>query len=68
MDNNIPDLGGVQCTRSIKLQKHLQHIPVIFCTGSDDGEKLAAQAGADAFLAKPFNMVKLNEIITKVSL
>jgi two-component system cell cycle response regulator DivK len=66
MDNNIPDTGGVAATHCIKQQLALQHIPVVFCTGSADGKKLSEQAGADAYLAKPFNLVKLQEIITQL--
>jgi DNA-binding response OmpR family regulator len=63
MDNNIPDFGGIATTQNIKKEKDLEHIPVIFFSASEDVENLAEQAGADAFLAKPFDMSKLNGII-----
>ena len=63
MDNNIPDLGGVAITQQIKREKDLQHIPVIFFTASSDAQTLAKEAGADACLAKPFDLVKLYSVI-----
>lgn len=67
MDNNIPDCGGIVATQSIKLHKELQHIPVIFFTASDEIKELSQQAGADAYLAKPFDLTKLFEVIKQVS-
>jgi len=55
MDYNIPDCGGVVATQSIKLDKDLKHIPVIFFTANNDIVKLSQLAGADAYLAKPFD-------------
>ena len=66
MDNNIPDCGGIVATQSIKLRKELQHIPVIFFTASDEIKELSQQAGADAYLAKPFDLTRLFEVIKQV--
>jgi CheY-like chemotaxis protein len=63
MDNNIPDFGGIATTQNIKKEKDLQQIPVIFFSASENVEDLAEQAGADAYLAKPFGIVKLHEVI-----
>jgi DNA-binding response OmpR family regulator len=63
MDNNIPDIGGVVTVQRIKLEKELQHIPIIFFTASSDAESLANEAGADACLPKPFDLEKLYNVI-----
>jgi CheY-like chemotaxis protein len=66
MDNNIPDSGGIVATQSIKLNKETQHIPVIFFTASTDIKELCQQAGADAYLAKPFDLTRLFDVIKQV--
>jgi len=67
MDNNIPDCGGIVATQSIKLNKEFQHIPVIFFTASNDIKELCQKAGADAYLAKPFDLTRLFEVIKQIS-
>lgn len=66
MDNHIPDHGGIVATQNIKMQKELQHIPVIFFTASEDVKDLAKRAGADAFLAKPFGLETLYGVIKQL--
>jgi CheY-like chemotaxis protein len=68
MDNNIPDHGGVATTKKIKMEKELQHIPIIFFTASSDAKSLAAEAGADACLSKPFDLVNLYSVIESLLL
>ena len=67
MDNNIPDCGGVLATQNIKLDEDSKHIPVIFITANDDIVKLSQLAGADDYLAKPFDLVNLFDTIKKIS-
>lgn len=66
MDNNIPNAGGIVATQTIKKHQELKHIPVIFFTGSENVKSLAKQAGADAWLAKPFGIENLYEVIEKL--
>ncbi|MEO6851577.1 MAG: response regulator [Mucilaginibacter sp.] len=66
MDNHIPDYGGVVATQKIKNEPGLKHIPVIFCTGSQNAQRLAMEAGADDYLMKPFDLVTLYELIDKL--
>jgi FixJ family two-component response regulator len=63
VDVQMPGMNGLQ------LQRHLAasgyKIPIIFITAYDDGEsrRRAMQAGAAAFLSKPFNDELLLETI-----
>ena len=66
MDNNIPEYGGVVNTQLIKQQQNLRHIPVIIFTANDDIENLAKEAGADAWLPKPFHLENLYEVIGRI--
>lgn len=63
MDNWIPDIGGIRATQLIKQNPEVGHIPVIYISANSNIESLARQAGADTYLAKPFNMDQLEGIV-----
>ena len=65
MDNWIPDTGGVKAIQQIKKDPLLKSIPVIFCSAHDAVQELAAEAGADFFLRKPFEIDDLENVISK---
>ncbi|UIR54627.1 response regulator [Sphingobacterium sp. SRCM116780] len=65
MDNWIPNIGGIQATRLLKKNPEYKHIPVIYITANSDIAALAESAGADDFLAKPFNLDDLEAIVAK---
>ena len=63
MDNWIPDMGGVKATRLLKNSEKLHHIPVIFFSANNNVAELAAEAGADYALQKPFDITELEEMV-----
>ena len=65
MDNRIPDAGGIEATRELKNTEKLKNIPVIYFSADSDIQSLAANAGAEAFLAKPFDLNDMEKIIDK---
>ncbi|TDG37469.1 response regulator [Pedobacter changchengzhani] len=65
MDNWLPDLGGIEATKALKRNLDLQHIPVIYFSANNDISALAEQAGANSYLAKPFDIDALEEIVKK---
>jgi two-component system cell cycle response regulator DivK len=65
MDNWIPDVGGVKATQQLKNNPELRSIPVIFFSANDRVEDLAAEAGAEFFLLKPFEIEELESIVSK---
>jgi two-component system cell cycle response regulator DivK len=67
MDNWIPDIGGVEAIRILKSNAEFGKIPVILFTASKDIQKIAKEAGAEAFIAKPFNLKELEEKVEDVS-
>ncbi len=67
MDNWLPDVGGVEATQELKKHPELKHIPVIYFSANNDVKALAEKAGADNFLAKPFDIQDFEEIV-KLSL
>lgn len=47
---------GREISKYLKSNQDTKHIPVIFISASKDLEKSASLAGADDYLAKPFEM------------
>ena len=66
MDNWIPDDGGIIATRLLKNNQSLKNIPVIYFSANSDIELLANHAGANTYLAKPFELDDLEKIINRV--
>jgi two-component system cell cycle response regulator DivK len=65
MDIQLPGLDGYEATRRIKANPRLRSIPIIVVTSyalSGDEEKARA-AGCDAYLAKPFDAMKLLAVV-----
>ena len=67
MDNWIPETGGIKATQAIKAVDEFRHIPVVYFSANNDIKSLAEQAGADTFLAKPFDIDELERVINSVS-
>jgi len=65
MDNWIPNIGGKEATKLLKRDPNFNQIPVIYITANSDIAELAKNAGADDFLAKPFDLVDLEKIVSK---
>jgi len=66
MDNWIPDAGGIIATQTLKKSEELKHIPVIYFSANSDIQLLAEHAGAETYLAKPFDLEDLEQIINTV--
>ena len=66
MDNWIPEAGGKVATKLIKSHAEFRSIPVIYFSANNDVEKLAKEAGADTYLAKPFDLDHLEELLSNV--
>jgi CheY-like chemotaxis protein len=66
MDNWIPDIGGIQATQTLKADERFKHIPVIYFSANNDIHTLASNAGADGYLAKPFDIDDLEKAINRV--
>jgi DNA-binding response OmpR family regulator len=66
MDNWIPDAGGIIATQTLKRSEELKNIPVIYFSANSDIQVLASNAGAQTYLAKPFDLEELERVISKV--
>ncbi|MBL1222543.1 response regulator [Chryseobacterium sp. L7] len=65
MDNWIPKIGGVEATKLLKSHEEFKSIPVIYVTANNDIVRLAQEAQADDFVAKPFNLDDLEDKVAK---
>jgi DNA-binding response OmpR family regulator len=54
---------GRAICKELKAQESTRELPVLMISASKDVERSAIEAGADGFLAKPFDM---NELISKI--
>ncbi|TFF40316.1 response regulator [Mucilaginibacter psychrotolerans] len=66
MDNWIPDAGGIVATQTLKKEESLKHIPVVYFSANSDIQLLAGHAGAETYLAKPFDLEELERVINTV--
>jgi len=66
MDNWIPDVGGIVATQTLKKDEALKNIPVVYFSANSDIQLLADQAGAETYLAKPFDLEELEKTINDV--
>ena len=68
MDIQLPKLSGLDATRKIRQDPRTAHIPIIVVTSfalSGDDQK-ALEAGASAYLAKPYSPFDLLTMIRKL--
>lgn len=60
LDIVMPGMDGYQVVRAIRADQRIGFVPVVMITASGDQERLAAlEAGADDFVAKPFDKAEL---------
>lgn len=66
MDITMPEMDGIQAVRSIRVLD--PHAKIVMCSAM--GQKAlvleAIQAGASNFIVKPFDNVKVKEVISKI--
>ncbi|HSH31372.1 MAG TPA: response regulator [Candidatus Saccharimonadales bacterium] len=65
LDIWMSGMDGRDITRYLKNQAATRHIPVIMISANRDTEQIALAAGADGFLAKPFDIKDLIELVQK---
>ncbi len=63
LDLWMPGLTGDEIARHLKANARTRDIPIVFISANKDTERIARQAGANAFLAKPFDIEALENIV-----
>lgn len=65
MDNKIPPTGGVMASKAIRASPDHAGMPIVFFSADQDVARLAAEAGADHYIEKPFDLDALVAILEK---
>ena len=66
LDWKLRETDGGRVLSRLRADEVTRSIPVIMMSASQDGRRLAEQAGADAFLPKPFGADGLLEAVTGI--
>lgn len=61
LDLGLPDVGGLEILKAIRLSPSINQIPVLILTNNNDkmDTVLALEMGADDYISKPFNQREL---------
>jgi two-component system chemotaxis response regulator CheY len=67
-DVNMPNMDGIQFVTQVKQSPKHKFIPVIMLTteGQEEKKNLGRQAGARAWIVKPFNPPQLLDAVSKL--
>lgn len=65
LDIWMSGMDGRTICKDLKAKKTTKHIPIVMISANKDTEKIAEKAGADGFLAKPFEMKRLLSVVKK---
>jgi signal transduction histidine kinase/CheY-like chemotaxis protein/AraC-like DNA-binding protein len=67
-DVMMPEMDGIALTKKVKANVTVNHIPIILLTAKTSDEDKAAgfDTGADAYIAKPFNIDLLQSIVSNI--
>ena len=63
MDELLPSVKGSELCLRIKADEELTHIPVVLISALQSVENIADKCGADAYVAKPFDIDALSKLI-----
>lgn len=66
LDVVMPGLEGVEVTRALRTDDDLRERPVILISSCDECEVEWQAAGADLFLQKPIDIVKLPDVVERL--
>jgi response regulator RpfG family c-di-GMP phosphodiesterase len=67
LDVGMPGVDGITFCRGLKSDPRTRDIPVALLTGNADAELLGWQAGAGAFLRKPFSPLALLSVVERLA-
>ncbi len=68
LDLDLPGMGGIELTAKLKGDASFARIPIVVITASvmQRERRRAVEAGADAFVEKPFDIDEFRKIIDSV--
>lgn len=57
--------SGASLAQEIKKDDHTKHIPIVMISATNDLSQIAKNAGVEDYIAKPFNITELEEMVKK---
>lgn len=63
LDLWMPLISGDQILRHMRATARFASLPVIVLSASTEGRKIALDAGADAYISKPFNIAEMLDLV-----
>lgn len=69
LDMNMPRMNGLEFLAAVKGQQATAHIPVVIITteGKEEDTERGLQAGASAYVKKPFRNEELSSVIASLT-
>ena len=67
-DWNMPGMQGIDLLRAVRADEYLSTLPVLLVTAESKKDQIvmAAEAGVNGYIVKPFNAATLEEKIIKI--
>ena len=71
VDWMLPDMSGLELTRTVKRDRHTRELPIILLTArAEEGDKVAGlESGADDYVTKPFSprelVARINAVLRR---
>ncbi len=68
LDNQLPDISGLEVARRLKADERTRTIPMIGITAfaMQDDERKVLDSGCNFYVAKPFNIGELLELVKRL--
>lgn len=68
LDLILPEMHGYEVCKKLKSDETTKSIPIIIvtATGLEDIAEIESEINADAYLAKPYNITKIKEVLVKI--
>ncbi len=63
MDVQLPEISGLEVTRTLKGSIHTKHIPIVIATAFLIDEEKLRESGCDGYITKPYAMKDFIQII-----
>lgn len=65
LDIWLTGTDGISIAKKIKINEKLKKIPIIMISANNQGKQIAIQNGADGFIAKPFEIDELLNVVNR---
>lgn len=66
LDKHLPGSDGIDICKHLKLNEKTRHIPVIMISANPRISLLSEDAGANAYIEKPFNKANLLQLVMQL--